>query len=87
MATISVYLYITGKNYLVSLIPGVFYFFVTLSFIFHAPIGLNLDKLVGMEGSYTASYALAALFCVGYVLFVRKHSATQKDQILNNVIS
>ncbi len=87
LATISVYLYITGKNYLVSLIPGVFYFFVTLSFIFHAPIGLNLDKLVGMEGSYTASYALAALFCVGYVLFVRKHSTTQKDQILNNVIS
>ena len=88
LATISIYLYINGKNYLVSLIPGTFYFFITLSFIFNAKIGFNLEKLLGMDpATYTASYALAALCCVLYIWFVRKRAASQKDQILQNVLS
>jgi carbon starvation protein CstA len=79
LATISVYLYIHGKNYLVSLIPGAFYFFVTLSFIFNAQIGLRLP--------WTIAYILAAICSVGYVWFVRKRASSQKDQILQNVIS
>lgn len=88
LGTISVYLYITGKNYLVALLPGIFYFFVTLSFIFHAPIGLMLDQRLGLDpSSYTASYILAAVLCVGYVWFIRKHSEAHKEHILDNVLS
>ncbi|NLJ58032.1 MAG: carbon starvation protein A [Tissierellia bacterium] len=88
LASISIYLYIHGKNYLVSLIPGTFYFFITLSFIFNAPIGFNLERLLGMDpSSYTASYILAAICCVGYVWFVRKRAEGQKDQILQDVLS
>lgn len=88
LGTISVYLYITGKNYLVSLLPGMFYFFVTLSFIFHAPIGLRLDELLGLEPtSYTASYILAAVMCLGYAWFIKKRGEKQKDKILQNVLS
>ncbi len=79
LATISVYLYINGKNYLVSLIPGTFYFFVTLSFIFNAKIGFNLP--------WSIAYILAAVCCVGYIWFVRKRASSQKDQILQNVLS
>ena len=79
LATISVYLYIHGKNYMVSLIPGVFYFFVTLSFIFNAQIGLRLP--------WSIAYILAAICSVGYVWFVRKRASSQKDQIIQNVLS
>ena len=42
----TVYLYREGKNYLVTLIPGLFYIFITSSFIFNAPIGFNLPYMV-----------------------------------------
>ncbi len=88
LAMISIYLYINGKNYLVSLIPGVFYFFVTLSFIFHAPIGLGLESRLGMDPkSYTLSYIAAAVCCVFYVMFVRKRATSQKEHILQDVLS
>lgn len=88
LATIAVYLYINGKNYIVAMVPGVFYVFVTLSFIFHAPIGLKLDARLGMDpASYTASYILAAVMCALYIWFIRKRASTQKEQILNNVLS
>ena len=88
LGTIAVYLYIHGKNYLVALLPGVFYIFVTLSFIFHAPIGLKLDERLGLDpASYTASFIAAALICLAYVWFVRKHAESNKAQILKNVIS
>lgn len=88
LATISVYLYIHGKNYFVALLPGMFYFFVTLSFIFHAPIGLKLDERLGLEPtSYIASYVLAAVCALGYAWFVTKRGQAQKEHILNNVLS
>ncbi len=88
LGTIAVYLYIHGKNYLVALIPGVFYIFVTLSFIFHAPIGLKLDERLGLDpASYMASFIVAALCCAGYVWFIRKHAESNKELILKNVIS
>lgn len=86
LATISVYLYLNNKNYFISLIPGVFYFFVTLSFIFHAPVGLKLDQRLGMAPtSYTASFILAALCCIGYVWLVRKLSKKQKEEIVQDL--
>ena len=79
LATISIYLYINGKNYLVSLLPGVFYFFVTLSFILNAKIGFNLP--------WSVSYILAAVFCAAYVWFVRTRATKEKEHILQNVLS
>lgn len=88
LATISVYLYINGKNYIISLLPGMFYFFVTLSFIFHAPIGLKLDERLGLAPtSYMASYIVAALCAVVYFWFIKTHSEKQKEHILKNVLS
>lgn len=85
LATISVYLYINKKNYFISLLPGIFYFFVTLSFIFHAPIGLKLDERLGLAPtSYVASFVLAALFSLGYIWFIRSHSEKEKHIILKN---
>ncbi|NLA13921.1 MAG: carbon starvation protein A [Tissierellia bacterium] len=79
LATISIYLYINGKNYLVSLIPGTFYFFVTLSFILNAKIGFNLP--------WTVAYSLAAVLCVAYIWFVRRRATVQREQIVQNVLS
>lgn len=39
----TIMLYKNKKNYLLTLIPGLFYIFITLSFIFNAKIGFNLD--------------------------------------------
>lgn len=87
LAMISVYLYIHKKNYLVSLIPGTFYFFVVLSFIFHAPIGFGLESRLGMDpNSYMLSYVCAAVSCVGYIWFIKKHSESQKDKILQTAL-
>jgi hypothetical protein len=62
--------------------------FITLSFILNAKIGFNLDTLLGLPaGSYTASYILAAVLSVGYILFVKQRATKQKDQILQNVLS
>ncbi len=38
----TVYLAKKGKNYLITLIPALFYVFITMSFIFHEKIGFNL---------------------------------------------
>lgn len=88
LAMQAVYLYINGKNYIVPLIPGTFYAFVTMSFILHAPIGFGLEqRLLGQPNSYAISYVIAAILAVGYVMFVRKHGASQKDKILQNVLN
>ncbi|HHZ01424.1 MAG TPA: carbon starvation protein A [Tissierellia bacterium] len=88
LATISIYLYINGKNYLVSLIPGTFYFFITLSFILHAPIGFGLESRLGMDpNSYTLSYIVAAVLCVGYIWFVRLRATKEREHILQDVLS
>lgn len=39
----TIMLYRNKKNYLLTLIPGLFYIFITLSFIFNAKIGFNLS--------------------------------------------
>lgn len=39
----TIMLYQNKKNYFITLIPGLFYIFITLSFIFNAKIGFNLN--------------------------------------------
>lgn len=63
LATITVYLRLHGKNYLVGLIPGMFYTFVVSSYILNAKIGFNLDALLGFKG-YQVSYIVAAVLTV-----------------------
>jgi carbon starvation protein CstA len=87
LAMISVYLLIHGKNYLISLIPGMFYCFVVTSYIIHAPIGLGLENKLGMDpNSYMASYIAAGVLTAGYALFIRTYGTKQKEKILNTVI-
>lgn len=38
----TVYLFKSGKNYFITLIPGLFYIFITMSFIFSEKIGFNM---------------------------------------------
>jgi carbon starvation protein CstA len=88
LAMEAIFLYIHGKNYIIPLVPGAFYCFITTSFILHAPIGFGLEqRILGDPNSYVLSYAIAAVLTVGYIMFVRKHSSSQKDKILQNVLS
>ncbi len=80
----TVYLYVHQKNFWIAFIPALFYTFVVFSFIFHADIGLNLDKLLGLTKDnpnvYTASYILAAIVTAlyGWFLWARMHT-TKED--------
>ncbi len=79
-----VYLYTHGKNYLLALIPGVFYVFIVISYIMHQPIGFGLEKRLGMDPlSYTISYTIAAVAVVLYVIWLLNHAKKNKDQILS----
>ena len=46
LAMITVYLKVDDKNYWISLLPGLFYTFIVASYIFNAPIGMNLPLMV-----------------------------------------
>ena len=80
----SVYLAAHKKNFWIAFIPMVFYAFVVFSFILHADIGFNLDKVLGLAKDnanvYTASYiggAVIAALCAWYV-WARMHN-TKED--------
>lgn len=78
LSMITIYLKIHGKKFLISLIPGMFYTFIVMSFIFNAKIGFNFDKLFGLaDGSFTASYIAAAIITVIYAVltinYANKH--------------
>lgn len=60
MATI--FLYKNKKNYFITLIPGLFYIFITSSFIFNAKIGFNLNLPVAeLLGVFVMLISLLAL--------------------------
>ena len=83
LGTASVYLAVHKKNFWITFIPGLFYCFIVFSFILHADIGFNLDKILGLAKDnpqvYTASYLLAAVITVLYGWFVwkRMHNTTE----------
>lgn len=60
----TIYLYQNRKNYFITLLPGLFYVFITMSFIFNAKIGLNL--------SYEISQILAIFVVVLSLYFIIK---------------
>lgn len=77
---ISIYLKIHGKNYIISLIPGIFYTFIVTSYIFHADLGFSLDAKLGIEG-YTASYIVGIIASIFFTWFVLKKSNDRKEYI------
>ena len=60
-AMVTVYLYARGKNFIFTLIPGMFYSFIISSFIINAKIGLNIPMNI--------AYVLGGIFTVLWVLF------------------
>ena len=61
----TVFLYKNGKNYLITLIPGLFYIFITSSFILNAKIGFNL--------AYCVSQITAVFITVLSLYFICKN--------------
>lgn len=59
LALISVYLKMHGKNYFITLIPGMFYAFIVVSYITSADFGLHLPMTV----AYVLGVIGAAFFC------------------------
>lgn len=59
LALISVYLKMHGKNYFITLIPGMFYAFIVVSYITSADFGLHLPMTV----AYVLGVVGAAFFC------------------------
>lgn len=59
LALISVYLKMHGKNYFITMIPGMFYAFIVVSYITSADFGLHLPMTV----AYVLGVIGAAFFC------------------------
>ena len=59
----TIYLYKKKKNYLITLIPGLFYVFITTSYILSAGVGFNLDINI----SKTIGF-VSAIIC-GFLIF------------------
>ncbi len=59
----TVYLYKNKKNYFMTLLPGLFYIFITVSFILNSHIGFNLSYKVS---EFTAFFVSVICFAVLY---------------------
>lgn len=82
LAMITTYLKGHDKNYFISLIPGMFYTFIVISYIMHADLGFKLDERLGING-YTASYVVAILFVIFFVIFTTRKAKTRKEIIVD----
>ena len=60
-AMITVYLYARNKNYIISLIPGMFYAFIISTFIINAKIGLNVPINI--------AYVCGIIFTILWAIF------------------
>lgn len=87
LALVTIYLKLHGKNYWMSLIPGMFYTFVIASYIIHAPIGFGLDSKLGTNpDSYMLSYIAAAVLTLLYGWYTLRLSESRKDYILKTTL-
>ncbi|MBU5669219.1 carbon starvation protein A [Peptoniphilus sp. MSJ-1] len=79
LAVATIYLMYNNKNYLMTLIPGVFYTFIVFSFIIHAdPIGLAQP--------YVIAYPVAAVLAFLYAAFVIRAGKKNRIRIENTVL-
>ncbi len=80
LAAATSYLIYENKNYLIALIPGVFYTFIVTSFILYDPaVGFGID--------YKIAYLVAAIVCVAYAYFTVKSSKKNRDRIAAIVLN
>jgi len=75
----TMYLYIKGKNYVVSLIPAIFITYMVLIYILNAKIGFNLDLTI----SYIVGLILTAVLIV---LFFIKAKKNKRDKIETDIV-
>lgn len=79
LAVATSYLINSNKNYLMTLIPGVFYTFIVFSFITSAKgIGFGLDINV--------AYAIGVICAILYAIFIVKAANNNKERIKNIVL-
>ena len=85
LGMVCVYLKVHGKNPWIAFFPMLFYTFVVISFILHADIGFNLDKVLGLANEdknvYTASYILGGVLTALYGWFVWKRMNDQSPAL------
>jgi carbon starvation protein CstA len=67
---ITVYLVISGKNYFITLLPALFMTYVTTTYLFLAPEGFHLSKLI----SYSAGGIVTLVSMVTFMLYLRKYN-------------
>lgn len=85
LCMITIYLKAHNKPWAIAGIPGFFYTFDIMSFIFHNDkLGLRIDKLFGNPESYTISYILGLLCAIFFLWFALKKGKKNKDVILDN---
>ncbi|MEW8985464.1 MAG: carbon starvation CstA 5TM domain-containing protein, partial [Bacillus sp. (in: firmicutes)] len=87
LAMIAIYLAGKNKNYWISLLPGVFYCMVVVSYILHEPIGFGLESRIGYlfgldPNSYSLSLILGAIIAIIYGWVVMKAG---KKRATNNL--
>lgn len=74
LAVATIYLMHNKKNYLMALIPGMFYTFIVFSFI------INADP-IGLRQPYSIAYPVAAVITIIYTIFVLNAGKKNKDRI------
>ena len=74
LAVATIYLINTGKNYFVTLIPGIFYTFIVFAFIISA-------KKLGLGMPFSVAYPAAAVIAVLYAFWILKLGKKNKNRI------
>ena len=74
LAVATIYLIDTGKNYIITLLPGIFYVFIVFSFI------INIKGL-GLGMPFSIAYPAAGVISVLYAYFVIKLGKKNKERI------
>ena len=79
-AMITVYLYVKGKNFIISLIPGIFYSFIIYTFIINAKIRFNVPMNIAyiLGGIFTVLWAFFTITCAKKLKAKLGGSATDK---------
>ena len=74
LAVATSYLIYNNKNYLITLIPGIFYTFIVFSFIINV-------KGLGFGQDFKIAYPIAGIIAIAYAIFVVKISKKNKNRI------
>lgn len=86
LAMATVYLYVHDKQYLITLIPLVFYTFIVMSYISHANIGLGLEQRIlnsTAADDYSISYIVGVVCAILAGFLTINRAKKQKEKILS----